>query len=217
MFNESGRVVIPDTLSVYYKGNGISAEQIRAIRDLPPGLRMIAGYDMARPGLGAKHYWLCEQHPSPHHQSIPNCARGERVGVTLQFPQCWDGRRDSPNHRSHMAYFVRDGHTGRLSCPSSHPTILPEFTLTVWWTSDGNASRWYLSSDRMAGMTHANGSTFHSDWFGAWDPTIQRRWRRECVNSMRNCVFGQLGDGSRLVGGYSYSGPKVVNVPRRPG
>ena len=112
-------------------------------------------------------------------QTIPHCAPGEQVGVNLTFPQCWDGiNLDSADHRSHLAYV--DYVNGKPVCPSTHPVHVPEFTLGIWFTHDGNSENWYLASDRMPGMkTYPNGSSFHSDWLGAWDPTIQRQVHEE--------------------------------------
>ncbi|MEZ5258374.1 MAG: DUF1996 domain-containing protein [Ilumatobacteraceae bacterium] len=81
-------------------------------------------------------------------------------------PSCWDGENlDSWDHRSHMAYPHYAG-PDRV-CPSSHPVMLPEITFGFQFPNPGHTSQWHVASDRMANMTHANGSTFHADWFGA--------------------------------------------------
>ncbi len=158
--------------------------------------------------------WYCEANQIKQ-QSIPSCADGERVGVQLRFPQCWDGTNlDSADHRSHLAYISYD--TGVAACPAGHPVHIPEITLTIWWAQHGDSEQWYLSSDRMIGMTHANGSTFHSDWFGAWDPTIQDRWLNECIRALRSCIDGELGDGSKLVQFDAYQGPMLLDPPSVP-
>jgi hypothetical protein len=81
--------------------------------------------------------------------------------------------------------------------------------------SDGNSSNWYLSSDRMPGMSHPNGSTFHADWFGAWDNQTQETWTQKCIREMRTCVFGELGDGTQMKNNPAYTGPKLLNTPSR--
>jgi hypothetical protein len=215
LHNASGKVVVPDYFEMYYKGNG-TQDQIRAIQTNPNGLRMIAGHDMAgQAAVTAK--WQCVGSGSKS-VTIPNCASGQKVKVELRFPMCWNGRDlDSPNHRSHMAYGTGgDGwFTAQGGCPSSHPIHLPELTLFAVYPSDGNSSNWYLSSDRMPGMTHANGSTFHADWFGAWDNGIQETWTQKCIREMRTCVFGELGDGTLLKNNAPYSGPKLLDPPSR--
>jgi len=217
--NARGDVVVPDYFALYYKaniGSGPSYQDaIRSVRTYPPGLKMLAGTVMGDAAPSTRFDWYCDTTQNKS-QRIPNCPTGERVGVVLQFPTCWNGRDlDSPNHRDHMAY-LEYGATSRAACPSSHPVLLPEFTLGAWFTHDGDSRNWYLSSDRMPGMTYANGSSFHSDWFGAWDPTIEDRFVRTCINGMRNCQDGQLGDGTRLKAAPDYKGPRVVATPPKP-
>jgi uncharacterized protein DUF1996 len=214
LHNADGNLLVPDYITVYYKANGPSASEIAGIRPFPAGMRMIAGYNMDQGGHqfpGAHFDWTCETTQRAQ-GTIPNCAAGERVGVRLSFPNCWDGvNLDSANHRSHMAYA-----DDAAQCSSGHTVIVPEYSIGVWYQSDGNSANWYLSSDRMPGMTHANGSTFHADWFGAWDPDIMKTWTSNCINGMLNCIDGEIGDGRKLVGGWTYTGPKVVATIARP-
>jgi len=217
----TGNVMVPDFFDIYYVSNTGAGTYyqslIRSVRPMPAGLKMIAGYDMADPASASnkKFNWYCEVTQNKS-QSIPDCPAGEQVGVVLPFPSCWNGRDlDSPNHRDHMAYLVTDDNN-RTGCPISHPVLLPEVGFQAWFTHDGDSRNWYLSSDRMPGMTHANGSTFHADWFGAWDPTIQQGWVRDCINGMRNCQDGQLGDGRKIRGAAAYTGPKSIAAPPRP-
>jgi hypothetical protein len=213
--NAAGQVVVPDYFELYYKGNG-TKEMIRRIATNPNGLRMIAGYDMAgKTEMTAR--WNCGTNDRMT-TTIPNCGSGDKVRVNLRFPMCWNGRDlDSPNHRSHMAYGLGgDGWvTKERGCPTSHPVHLPELTLIAVFPSDGNSSNWYLSSDRMPGMSHPNGSTFHADWFGAWDNQTQETWTQKCIREMRTCVFGELGDGTQMKNNPAYTGPKLLNTPSR--
>jgi hypothetical protein len=217
VFNAAGQVVVPDFISVYYKGSNSTTSEIQKMVPLPNGLKMIAGYDMAN-GISnpaTTHFnWYCETNQVKQ-QTIPNCAPGERVGVNLAFPQCWDGiNLDSADHRSHLAYV--NYINSQPVCPATHPVHIPEFTLGIWFTHDGNSQNWYLASDRMAGMTHPNGSSFHSDWLGAWDSTIRDRFMQNCINGMRDCAGGQLGDGTYLTERAPYTGPKILPPPPSP-
>ena len=59
-----------------------------------------------------------------------NCRDGIRA--ELMFPSCWDGRPDSPDHKSHMAYpsLTIDG-----TCPPGFDKRLPSlFYETIWDT-----------------------------------------------------------------------------------
>ena len=210
----AGQAVMPDFISVYYKGNGPTAANIATIRPMPAGLKMVAGASMTDPTAVAAFYWACEN-GTGQGSTIPSCPSGMRVGAVVDFPSCWDGvNLDSADHRSHMAYLTYAG-GGGAHCPADHPVMLPQFTVGIWYMQSGDSATWKLSSD-MAGMPGmaGNGSSMHADWFGAWDPTVQATWTRECINALRNCIAGQLGDGTTLAGNWArYTGPKLVTPP----
>jgi hypothetical protein len=79
---------------------------------------------------------------------------------------------------------------------------------------------WYLSSDEMPGMARmAAGSTFHADWFGAWDDDIMALWTANCINKLLSCNSGDLGDGRGMkqTGEWSWkANPRLVPIPARP-
>ncbi len=209
-----GRVVVPEYVSIYYKGTG-EAVDIAAIEPIPEGLRMIAGHDADGRGSGVE--WTCEASPAPA-ERIPECPDDELVGVVVTFPPCWDGENlDAPDHRSHVAEKVRDDDTGRVACPGSHPVHLPELTVGIWFPHRGDSAEWHVSSDVVPGEPQRlPGSTFHSDWFGAWEPSVQATWVEHCINGLLNCVDGQLGDGTRLADGLGWDGPERIAAPPRP-
>ena len=139
------------------------------------------------------------------------CPAGNRLGAIINAPDCWNGKDlDSPDHRSHMAY-ASYGDWGYRKCPATHPYVVPNFTMGVWYTTDNNLDRsgfwtgstatWHLSSDEMAGMAPMRpGSTFHADWFGAWDDSVMQMWDANCVDKLLNCSGGDLGNGKQLIG-----------------
>jgi hypothetical protein len=223
MHNAQGKVVIPYYFEIYYVGSG-TTQEVQSIQAFPNGLRMIAGFDMAGPNSIVAD-WQClsdSGSQSAKTTTIPrNCPAGDIVRASIRFPMCWNGQAlDSGNHRSHMAYGTGGGGfiTAQAACPASHPIHLPEVALLSTYVSDGNTANWYLASDRMPGMpAHPAGSTYHADWFGAWDNQIQELWTQECIREQRHCVFGQLGDGTRLREHRgTYDGPLVVDPPTRP-
>lgn len=216
VLNADGKVVVPEFFDIYYKSDFGSAQsaqaKVRSTVDIPPGLKMIAGFNMANPQPDSHFLWYCELNQIKS-TSIPNCAFNELVGVRLQFPQCWDGRLDSADHRSHLAYIEYDDTTGQPVCPTSHPRALPQLTFQAWFKHDGNSKNWYLSSDRMPGMIHVNGSTFHADWMGGWDQGIADFWVQECIREMRDCIDGEIGDGRKLRNPPQYNGPLLLERP----
>lgn len=243
MMNGRGKVVMPDFISVYYKradGQGRCQKLALDCLQLPRGLRYIFGYNMANPTESSpaeKRWWTCDggARAGVHFANIPQaasaCPIGARIGMVLQAPDCWDGKNlDSPDHRSHIVYSVRDQNTGVDACDAGHPHRVPYFQIGVYWTVDatldrsGNespdANTWYLASDRMAGMANAvPGTTEHSDWFGAWEDSILDTWTNNCLAKLLSCVAGDLGNGTALkpLRGYNFANTTtLVDPPARP-
>jgi hypothetical protein len=193
--------IAPREMGVYYK-SGYGGILPSEIITLPAGLRMISG-DMrsseAQPFSVA--YWECAagesgyrspNSPQGKHGSIPACKRGETVMMVVQFPQCWDGRLDSPDHKSHMAY-------PRNGCPSTHPEAIPIITFKQAYnvTSDQDHLHWRLSSD-MYGTEKPGGYSVHGDWFIGWDADIVSRWTKNCLQASLDCHADLLNDGYQL-------------------
>jgi hypothetical protein len=235
MMNGKGKVVMPDYISVYYKGilgHPDCQKVAKACLKMPRGLRMIFGYNMGNPANSADSnhmWWTCDAGASAgvHFPNLPQaakvCASGARIGMVVVAPECWDGKNlDSPDHRSHMAY-EKDTGLGYSACDSGHPYLLPRFTIGAYWTTDatldrsGNespdASTWYLASDRMPGMANSvPGTTEHSDWFGAWEDSILDTWTSNCIAKLLSCTGGNLGNGTMLKPIYGYKDTNVTTL-----
>lgn len=239
MLNGKGGVVRPDYVSIYYKRRPDTDPECqrmgKACVALPKGLRFVFGYDMINgsPKTGAGYY-NCQgpTATSGHYADIvtaaKNCPVGNQLGAVINAPNCWDGRNlDSTDHRSHVAY-PSYGDWGYEKCPATHPYVIPGFTMGVWYTVDsdldtsgtwdGSKPTWHLSSDEMPGMPMMRpGSTFHADWFGAWDDQVMGMWMDNCINKMLNCSGGDLGNGKQLkmFAGFKWqASPHVVPVPK---
>ena len=244
MMNGKGQVVKPDFVSIYYKRrpdtDPLCQKIGKACVDLPKGLRFIFGYNMlatgeAKTGGG---YWNCDGTANNvagavpgHYPSIieaaKNCPAGASLGAVISAPECWDGvNLDSPDHRSHVAYSKYIGQS-YAQCPATHPYVIPTFSLGAWYTTDatldrsgtwdGTLNSWHLSSDEMA--TSRPGTTFHTDWFGAWDDSVMAMWMGGCINGLLNCSGGDLGNGKQLkrYKGFSWkANPRLVDPPPMP-
>jgi hypothetical protein len=233
MLDGKGNVVRPDYVAIYYKRRPISDPIVsdpdnpkyegQAV-ELPNGLKFIFGYDMlsGKAPTGSL-YFNCDGPGATqgHYPTIPaaiaTCPAGARIGAIVNAPSCWDGKNlDSPNHRDHVTY-ASYGSWGYARCPSTHPYVIPDFTLQAWFTiAPGDDLRqWQLSSDAMRpDLPH--GSTFHADFFMAWDPTVKKMWHDNCINKKLNCSGGDLGNGKQMkqFAGFSYhANPRTVPVP----
>jgi hypothetical protein len=99
----------------------------------------------------------------------------------------------------------------------------------TWYTVDSDLDRsgkwtpdtptWHLSSDEMPDMPMMRpGTTFHADWFGAWDDNVMRMWMDNCINKLLSCNGGDLGNGKQLkmFAGFSWlARPHAVPLPSK--
>lgn len=141
------------------------------------------------------------------------CPSSERIGAVLSGPGCWDGvNLTSPNGRGHVRQYVMNTTTGQGICPVGWYHIA-RFQMTIWFSHMGynDYKNWYLSSDRMRGMTHfLNGQSMHADWFGAWDYDIMKTWMINCNGTTipgeakplpHSCNDTQFGDRRKGISG----------------
>ncbi|MEO6716862.1 MAG: DUF1996 domain-containing protein, partial [Novosphingobium sp.] len=243
MMNGRGQVVMPDFLTVYYKrwpAGSTRCQEAGTCIAMPRGLRMVFGrkmtgevatnsfeqnavhFDCQGTGaVGGTYTTLVE--------AATHCPSGALIGAIVNAPSCWNGTQlDSADHRSHMAYFVYNAEN-KVVCPSTHPFVVPAFTLSAWFMTDDTLNRsgntdpnlqtWYFASDRMSGMTNkTSGATFHSDWFGAWDDAALTAWQTNCIDKLLSCTTGNLGNGTGMkwLSGFNFTADqRLVNPPTR--
>lgn len=238
MLDGKGNVVRPDVNALYYKrypkthayctvGNPLYQGDCVPI---PTGLRMIFGYNMQTMTAGGGYYnctgpTATQAHYPASQNGLRNaaaiCGSGNQLGMIISAPDCWDGiHLDTPDHRSHMSYMKRDPNTGQMKCPATHPKVIPQLTLGVWYSvGPEGATTWSLSSDDMPGMQMTPGSTFHADYFEGWDERVKLMWEDNCINLRLNCSGGDLGNSKQLkmFSGFSIkANPRLVPVPPKP-
>lgn len=240
LLDGKGNVVRPDYVAIYYKRFPKNSPECatgapKGCISLPNGLRFIFGRDMtnlAAAPTGNFHF-ICQtqQGGYPPNGSGPNnnglgypdmaqalavCSPGLVLAAIVDAPSCWDGvNLDSSDHRSHVAY-AKFTSVGQV-CPSGYPYMIPGFTLGARWTivTGDDTTKWTLSSDAMA-PNQPRGSTFHADWFGAWDNTVLAMWNDNCLDKKLSCAGGNLGNGQamRMFSGFSWTAnPRLVPVP----
>jgi hypothetical protein len=149
----------------YYRAGGKADDTVELY---PDGLKVIQG-----PAVPNSHVtWKCEESTAVFSSPPSRCSSGKLV-VRIVFPDCSDGRIDSPDdpdpyrHRSHMAYAEMQS-DGTMQCPISHPKPVPALTMNVRFPIPTTSGTLTLSSDEQQGAPP--GSTMHADFFNAWDP-----------------------------------------------
>jgi hypothetical protein len=250
LLDGKGHVVRPDIVSIYYKrwpkkdphcnaqGGYPTAFNVEGLAclDLPNGLRFIFGANMlnlADSPTGAVQF-MCEAQLANYEtmtQALDRCRANpdgkQHFIARIEAPNCWDGHRlDSANHRSHVAYATYgpnpDGSDGwgYLRCPTTHPYVIPTFTMTIQYSIDNavdDTHLWHFSSDEMVPGA-APGVTFHGDWFGAWSPDGAVAWQVDgCIEHDLNCNSGNLGNGYGMKNfagvTFNTASPRLVSIP----
>lgn len=199
----TSEVIPPDFATIYYK-TGYNVDP-STVREIPPGLVMIAGSseNVSGPQFNKQlevTQWLCENRVVQDTGAIPDCPVGDIAILLVNFPQCWDGvRLDSPDHKSHMAYPDYRNPPQRSTCPASHPVMLPIISeIFQWPVRPGmTTAYWRLSSD-MYPLTARGGFSAHADWMNGWDQALFRTILTRCLNAGKDCGVGLLGDGREL-------------------
>lgn len=160
----NNKVLNADIGIVYYRhGN----KDHSTVKPFPQGLKVVTV-----PNNNV--VWRCEG--GTFSKTPPTrCANGQ-LNVRISFPDCSNGQVDSADHRSHLAQskLQSDGSTTRV-CPSTHPTPIPQLSLTLRYdipTTKGTVS-----------LSSGTASTMHSDFFDAWD-------REELVSLVEDCIQG---------------------------
>jgi Domain of unknown function (DUF1996)/Ca-dependent carbohydrate-binding module xylan-binding len=219
LFDAAGNVRIPERIGVYYKGYGLArgASQV-----YPEGAAMIAtdlhtvSYNAG--GAEGEFSFRCSDQwrgaREPAANTIPDCD-GDRFlkeyGVTenpyvmiemhVKFPNCWNGQ-DASNPANWQipkrgGWFYSDCE-GWATFPNIEYII--QYRVNIGETTAG----WFIASDidpASRKLTAARGSTVHADWWGAWQPEINRQWVDNCTNYKApgdvpsDCGHGYLSDG----------------------
>lgn len=211
---------------VFYYSAGI--DDLEAIQPIPVGLRMIAGEAATKPGRKQDTSivrWHCQSWESTDagnpqwSTTIPECFAPDRLRMDIFFPSCWNGKDlDSANHKSHMAYPVRDADSKITACPASHPVAIvrPSYHYAfgvlpnVYDPETKSSKGWRLAADDyVVTDEQAGGLSLHGDWFNGWHPTIMEAMLETCIQGRFDCHNGNLANGWRLADVY----PGIQNEP----
>lgn len=237
LLHDSGVVVRPDLISVYYKRKtktspfctpGDPAFMGRC-EGLPDRIRFIWGWDWNKPDAPVQGAtWYCTGGTKQHYRDLDavfqsGCSAGDTLVADTLAPNCWDGRRtSSPDNRSHMAY-VRYGDDGRPRCPATHPVLIPQeenkamFTVTadmIGVRPDGTKySRIRLASDHMKPNAKP-GETLHADYMEAWVAAAKKLWTDHCIDKGLDGSGGDMCNGQQLVGAALPKYGPLIPTPR---
>jgi hypothetical protein len=173
---KNGSVVRAIAGHFYYRG---IHHTLKAIKAFPPGLKIIAGNAHAMHLQSTRIVaWSCQGSSGTGRATIRDCGPGGHVKALIKFPSCWDGRRkDSLNHKSHMAYATRLS-GGRRGCPRTHPVPVPELTMAIVFP---------IRSGVGVRLSSGPSYTLHADFFNAWNQTVLKNLIQNCIRANREC------------------------------
>lgn len=192
-------------------------DDLDSIQPIPAGLRMIAWDHMTKPWTEQSSSivrWHCQSWESTDawnpqwSATIPDCKAPDRVRMDIFFPSCWNWvDLDSDDHKSHMAYPIKNSQTWKVECSSSHPVPLvrPSYHYAFWvlptvYNPQTKSSKWWrLASDHYTVTDQqAWGLSLHGDWFNAWHPSIMEAMLETCIQEWYDCHNWNLANGWRL-------------------
>jgi len=238
MQNAKGEIVRSKLMTLYYKRWAKSdPDCLRKARngcvDLSNGFRAISGYDPAR--LGQKqpendnHAWRCNanlgndqisEYRDTIDAAVADCkvdkyGKVEVIG-SVAFGDCWNGKLDSQDHRSHLARSSY-GSWGYEKCPAGYDYVIPALTEQVTFEILKGDGPLRLSCDVMGDKSVAGGVCLHADYREAWSPWALQRIHDVCINQILDCSFGSFGDGEYLLQQPNKSKlPRIIPAPTRP-
>jgi hypothetical protein len=182
-----GKPVPPTQATIYYRRLTTTP-----VRLFPAGLEMVAGDSHAvTPQSASVTSWECEglkvrayapravPPPAMEAQATgpggsPHCAAPTGLELVVNFPDCSNGKLDSPDHHSHMAYSVG----GR--CPASHPIAVPTISLVLRYPPIDTSDVFLASGGVYSG---------HADFMNGWNQTALTKLVDGCLNVRRVCGY----------------------------
>jgi hypothetical protein len=168
----------------FYYRNNLNGYHPSAIKTIPADLRIIAGNGKAQSEednyyLGRELYWGCSDNSTGKLKAPPaSCSTGI-ISLHVGFPNCWDGiRMDSPDHKSHMSYPVKNAQ-GEYVCPATHPVPIPRVIMRLEYPV-GTATG-YIS------LSSGAPYTIHGDFWNTWVQSRLNELVDACIDEGLDC------------------------------
>jgi hypothetical protein len=156
----NGQTIDSNRAVFYYRAGGKDHTQVQPFE---ANLKVISNSHIS---------WRCGRRGDA--KSPPRRCSSSTLGVRIIFPDCSNGKLDSPNHRAHMAFSRRID--GKVRCPRSHPISVPALTMNVTFPLPTNRGPARLSSGRPSSM--------HADFWNTWKQKTLRHLVSRCINKV---------------------------------
>ena len=149
---------------VYYRSGN---KDHKTVQPFPKGLKVVTA-----PNNNVS--WRCEG--GAYSKTPPTQCSNGQLNVRITFPDCSNGKVDSADHRSHLTHSKLGSDGTTRVCPSTHPTPIPQLSLTLRYdipTTSGTVS-----------LSSGTASTMHSDFFDAWDRKTLESLVADCIRGV---------------------------------
>jgi len=155
-------------------------------------------------GSQAKLYWHCYKQLGTH-QSIAtgtpdpptSCPVDETfgvptLGVTVLFPQCWDGQPFDVKGGANMRHAITN-ESGGLSCPSGFPKHVPQLAMNIDYDLPSQAGPLKVLGHEGVALAPDH---FHADYFNSEDlESLVQMCIREGQGNTLACGAGRASEG----------------------
>lgn len=189
---DTGEPIPGDVFKAYWRTDVAPSE----LEPMPANLMMVAGNHAATaetPQSTDVVQWNCKDEVTekvtgpwvePTNCPTPN----GKPRLKIVFPQCYDGRKDSPDHKAHTAYPVQTD--GEYHCPASHPHAIPRVGFQISYPPDLDMDNVEFSSGgRFSG---------HGDYWHTWRLSGNNGFSALMERCMiREGIFCSIGDEPR--------------------
>jgi hypothetical protein len=179
-----GTPVQPNVVTIYYR-----RLTTMPVKVFPAGLEMVAGNSHAvDPQSPHVTTWDCDVVKSTFYGTravpmgplesavggIPQCPPTASLELQVNFPDCSNGKPNSPDHKAQMAYSVSG------TCPATHPIPVPAISIVVRYPHV-SGSDVFLSSGGV--------NSGHADFMDGWSPRALDSVVAECLNANIVCGY----------------------------
>jgi hypothetical protein len=161
----NGKVLKPQRAIFYYRG---AFHDPKTVQAPPAGLKVVPNTHVR---------WQCAGDGNVFTTDPPTQCSSGGFRVRVNFPDCSDGRTDSADHRSHMAYSEPQADSTYRRCPQTHPTPVAMLVATIKFRIPTSKGQITLSSDHPG----EHGDSMHADFFNAWDQAVLEDLVATCI------------------------------------
>ncbi|WP_220094855.1 DUF1996 domain-containing protein [Paraburkholderia hayleyella] len=169
----TGEIIKPDHMKAYYRNQ----DTRYPVEPFPKGLQLLVGdHHSSQSKQGVLYFCKTSESGGSYYSDPPQSCplydgKKAQFNITLNFPNCWDGKRLNPGKSGprNAAYSVNG------ACPTEYPVKIPQIQMNIGYVLPGNGNisdlELSMNPDMQGGVAiPVWGSlyTAHGDFFNGW-------------------------------------------------